>query len=212
MSAHRPNGNSGNGTPNDSITLPEEAGPVSTRRSPPDLLSLVVLYRADEPQRTGEAALVPPGEPGPYRVFGRGGPRAGDRHRRLELARHRPGGPSPAPPLACTTISREQLVLRSLDGALLEVTNIGQASLLHNGIPVSSAHVRAGDAIQLGRRLLLLCTRRPAWLPARVGSVDFPFGGADAHGIVGESAAAWRLREQIAFVARAKGHVLIVGP
>jgi DNA-binding NtrC family response regulator len=39
-----------------------------------------------------------------------------------------------------------------------------------------------------------------------------PFGEADAHGIVGESPAAWRLRDLVAFVATRPGHVLVRGP
>jgi len=43
--------------------------------------------------------------------------------------------------------------------------------------------------------------------------VDAPpaFGEADVHGVVGESAAAWSLREQIAFGARRSAHVLVTG-
>jgi DNA-binding NtrC family response regulator len=38
-----------------------------------------------------------------------------------------------------------------------------------------------------------------------------PFGLPDAAGIVGESAAAWALRDEIAFAAKSGAHVLILG-
>jgi two-component system nitrogen regulation response regulator GlnG/two-component system response regulator HydG len=40
---------------------------------------------------------------------------------------------------------------------------------------------------------------------------DFAFGAADRFGFVGESPAAWALRDQLAFAARAEGHVLVRG-
>ena len=39
-----------------------------------------------------------------------------------------------------------------------------------------------------------------------------PFGKPDGLGIIGESVAAWKLREQIAFCGAADKHVLVVGP
>ena len=56
--------------------------------------------------------------------------------------------------------------------------------------------------------------KRPLEMPSlryfdlrRLGS----FGGADEHGIVGESAAAWELRDQLAFCAASDKHVLLLG-
>ena len=45
----------------------------------------------------------------------------------------------------------------------------------------------------------------------RHASNEFPFGAVDAHGFVGESAATWALRESLAFAARSREHVLILG-
>ena len=43
-------------------------------------------------------------------------------------------------------------------------------------------------------------------------AVDFEFGEADRHGLVGESPAAWALRAAIEFAGRAPAHVLVHGP
>src|SRR5688572_18857462 len=57
---------------------------------------LVVAWSFEEPFRAGEVLLVPAGAPGPKRLFGRGAPRSGDRHQRLELVRQRPGASASA--------------------------------------------------------------------------------------------------------------------
>ena len=117
------------------------------------------------------------------------------------------------PPLASGSISRKQLEIWAADRDCIVVRNIGRCPLLQNGAPVSHAEFRAGDTLQLGKQLLFIVVRRPAVLPGGcAGYPDFEFGQADPHGIVGESAAAWRLRGQIAFLARQEGHLLISGP
>jgi DNA-binding NtrC family response regulator len=52
---------------------------------------------------------------------------------------------------------------------------------------------------------------RPRQLPAGPAAT-FPFGGADAHGIVGESPVAWSLRHTVAFCAPRAAHALVQGP
>jgi two-component system nitrogen regulation response regulator GlnG/two-component system response regulator HydG len=42
-------------------------------------------------------------------------------------------------------------------------------------------------------------------------SSPFAFGGADAHGIVGESPTVWRMRDQLALGAQSPHHVLVTG-
>jgi DNA-binding NtrC family response regulator len=64
--------------------------------------------------------------------------------------------------------------------------------------------------IQLGEQLLLLCVERPQRLPQYSGKVC-AFGAPDVDGIVGESEAAWQLRNRIAFVGPLRGHVLLLG-
>jgi DNA-binding NtrC family response regulator len=78
---------------------------------------------------------------------------------------------------------------------------------------VQRAELAPGDTLVLERELLLLVTRRPLTLPAAGPGVaaTFAFGAPDAHGLVGESPAAWTLRERLAFAARADAHVLLHG-
>jgi two-component system nitrogen regulation response regulator GlnG/two-component system response regulator HydG len=54
---------------------------------------------------------------------------------------------------------------------------------------------------------------RPRGLPwlQHHPKVSFAFGAADAHGLVGESAPMWRLRDELAAAARAESHVLLLG-
>jgi DNA-binding NtrC family response regulator len=75
---------------------------------------------------------------------------------------------------------------------------------------VDSALLAAGDAVELRGHYVLLFTMRPATL--EVGcAVAHPFGERDAHGILGESPAAWALRDAIAFAAKSTLHVLLRG-
>jgi two-component system nitrogen regulation response regulator GlnG/two-component system response regulator HydG len=172
------------------------------RVAPRGGLELVLAWSLAEPGRVGEAAPVP----GPL-VLGRGdgdGPRAA-------LRPWRPLGHPPGRPLLSPHISRDQLRV-SPDGAgALLIENIGKTKLLVNGQPASAARVVPGDTLQLRNAVLLLVVDRPAWTgPAP--AADFAFGGPDAHGIIGEGHAAWRLRAQLHFAAQGDQHVLLLGP
>ena len=97
-------------------------------------------------------------------------------------------------------------------GARIE--RIGKCALEVNGHRVEGAEVRSGDVITLKRELVLYCTRRPAFVPPpRLFPKEKwgPFGSADAAGIIGESPHVWRMREAIAFAAKADTHVLLLG-
>jgi transcriptional regulator with GAF, ATPase, and Fis domain len=60
--------------------------------------------------------------------------------------------------------------------------------------------------------MLLLCARRPLMVSGTTGSyAGFRFGEPDRFGIVGESTAIWRLRQELAAVAPRAGHVLLRG-
>src|SRR2546430_2354813 len=61
--------------------------------------------------------------------------------------------------------------------------------------------LRDGSTIELGDFLVLLFTSRAPNLPRRAiePATTRAFGHADAHGMVGESPAAWALREQLVF-------------
>jgi two-component system nitrogen regulation response regulator GlnG/two-component system response regulator HydG len=191
-------------------TLPEEDHRTKPQE-PAAAAALVLLWSIDEPGRIGDVAILPPGEPGPFRILGRGEPSDDDPHERAPLARHRPGRVMPAPPLASPRVSRVQLRLRARGGSLVEVENLGRCKLRQNGREGARFELRPGDTLEIGNQLVFLCATRPAWMPAIKVSGEFSFGAADAAGVVGESPAAWELRRRIAFIGPRSGHVLIRG-
>jgi DNA-binding NtrC family response regulator len=81
-----------------------------------------------------------------------------------------------------------------------------------NGKETSETELEPGDIVELGRQLVLVCTTRPARIAGAPPSHSQEFGRADAHGFVGESLAAWRLRAQIASAAPRRGHTIVFGP
>ena len=185
-------------------TFGEDERPVAEATT----LALVVVWSRDEPWRSGEVAFVDR-EPREIGRGAEGGPRAA-------FLRQRPGSAEKQPPLESPRISRVQLVVRAADdGASCVVENVGRCALLVDGVEAAAgALVEApvGAVLELKGQLALLVTRRPAWMaPLRAPYPEFPFGEADAHGVVGESPAAWQLRSFVAFVARRPGHVLVRG-
>jgi two-component system nitrogen regulation response regulator GlnG/two-component system response regulator HydG len=83
------------------------------------------------------------------------------------------------------------------------------------GEAVDRATLRPGQSVVLGDELVLLVVERELdpTPPAYLGEAGwtFPFGAADPHGLVGESPAAWTLRDRVAFVAKRGMHVLLEG-
>ncbi|HMJ51355.1 MAG TPA: sigma 54-interacting transcriptional regulator [Polyangiaceae bacterium] len=196
-------------------TTAEEEIEQRDRRAPPtpNVMALVVVWCAQEPTRLGEVVVVPPGASSEPRVLGRGPADGSDQRPRLDFARHAPGKVKLSTPLSIHSVSRSQLLIRAIGDETLEVKNVGRAELDYNGTSRSLCHVEPGSTLQIGRQLLLLCVRRPAWLPADPTLKDHhSFGGADADGLVGESAPLWELRRTLAFVASRPDHVLIHGP
>jgi two-component system nitrogen regulation response regulator GlnG/two-component system response regulator HydG len=196
----------------DKETLPEPDGaPESEGRSLLEVHALVVAWSHDEPWRLGQAIVVAPGNPEHEMVWGRGAADDDGTHR-IFLEEHRFTRTGQTTPLASASISRRQLGIRSSAHGIF-VRNLGRPTLLRNGVAVAQAEFHAGDTLQLGKQVLFVVVRRPATLGGgSTGYPDFEFGEADPHGIVGESAAAWRLRGQIAFFAPQNGHLLISGP
>lgn len=187
----------------DNTTISESDGPTRGRgeTNAPETLALVIAWSKAEPSRIGEIALIPRGR----HVLGRGDNGVG----RLHFVRQRPGEQQPTGPIASQLVSRNQLELMADDHALL-VQNVGHNPLSHNGQRTQSARVVPGDTLTFSS-MMLLCVRRPAWLPAW----DFAphaFGAPDAHGIIGESAAAWALRRKLSIIAARDRHALITGP
>lgn len=178
-------------------------------------LALVIAWSAREPHRVGELACCEADVP---LILGRA-PDTEHHEQTLSFSPHGSVGPSadlrsPArSELLGEALSRRQLALRS-DGCALTVRNIGRCPMWVNGHLSGQAKVVAGDTIHLQQQLLLLCVQR-ASLPLQSRKYPAarlqPFGQPDSDGIVGESAAMWQLREQIATCAQTSGHVLVIG-
>jgi two-component system nitrogen regulation response regulator GlnG/two-component system response regulator HydG len=191
------------------LTGPNWLARGSPRGSPPPLLALVIAWSVAEPERTGEVALLH--HEGRSLILGRGEQTDDDPPlSRVRFSRHRAGWVDPTGPLQGPGMSRRQLVVEPRAGEL-RVARLGKRRLLVNGVALDSAVVRPGDTVHIENQLLLLCARRAREVPRQGCEPTFPFGRADADGMVGESPASFEVREQIAFCARRPGHVLIVG-
>jgi two-component system nitrogen regulation response regulator GlnG/two-component system response regulator HydG len=192
---------------------------VGTGSAPPDtsrtVTAFVMAWSRDEPGRVGEIALVPGGHPGVAVLLGRAESSPDDALPRAEWIRQRPGRVTPTGALRSPRISRDQLRVEAGTQNTLRVVNIGRCPLLHNGQLVTECLVAPGDVLELRGQVLFLCTSRalslPAFAPVTTPPPLHPFGEADAHGMVGESAAAWELRERVHFVAPRTAHVLVRG-
>jgi DNA-binding NtrC family response regulator len=194
------------------VTSDATASSVETNARPPQALALVVAWSPGEPERIGDVCVVPaPKRETASFTLGRGAAGEDAGEVRLAFARHRPGVFEPRPAIGSSRISRRQLLVRA-GAQRLAVQNVGRCPLHHNGQRVEAAEVAPGDTLRVGAELLLVCVRRAAWLaPAEPRASDFAFGAPDAHGFVGESAAAWELRRQLRLVAARAEHVLVVG-
>ncbi|MEM6929522.1 MAG: sigma 54-interacting transcriptional regulator [Myxococcota bacterium] len=175
-------------------------------RAEPPRPCLIVAWIPKARDRTGEVLMAPVGA---WRMFGRGRPRDDDPHPRAVLGRLRPGVVEPTGPIDVSTVSRLQLRLR-VRAAVIDVENRGRLPLVWNGRTVTGAEVRPGDVLALGDEVLLYCDHRRPQLDQV--AVDGPtFGEADRFGLVGESPAAWALREDLAFVGARDRHALVLG-
>ena len=171
-------------------------------------LALVIVWSYSEPSRVGEVAILP-ADAGP-RLLGRGPGERGDPATRLCFVRQRPGREQPTEALAGSALSRAQLLIDpGLDA--LRIERLGRRRTLVDDEPVDRAIVRPGALILIESELLLLCVRRALRLPAEGAAAPPVFGEADAHGLVGESPAAWALRDRVAFAGPREPHVLILG-
>ena len=188
----------------------ERAG-LGLRGDEPPVPGLVVLWSMDEPACVGAWLPVSPSPAARAHVFGRGPSRQDDEHPRLLAYRQRPDGNHSLEPLQSQSLSRSQLLVQAALPELLELVNVGRRRLLVNGTEVERAQVRPGDVIEIGAQLALLCVTRPRRFGASPAWSDHAFGEPDRHGFVGESAAAWKLRAEVAFAARRTGHVLVLG-
>lgn len=177
-----------------------------------EVVALTIVWYLAEPGRVGETALIP--LDGAQRLLGRGEGKPAEQPERIQLYRQRPGELEPRGPFRGKGISRRQLRLVSRRGKLV-VERLGRCPMLINGVPRDHGEVRPGDTLALRNQLVLLCGTRPLLMPDPEGEAPpidpVPFGGPDAHGIVGESPSIWALRSQLPFVAGRGGHVLVRG-
>src|SRR5262249_736766 len=131
----------------------------------------------------------------------------------LLFRRERPTSDVDGAPLADSRISRRQLRLEPVGDGSIRVENVGKCPLFVNGQRTQAAGGSSRDTLTLHNALVLLVTRRAGPLP--LGSyparLAFPFGAADAHGIVGETPAVWQLRDRLAVAAASGNHVLLLG-
>ena len=195
-------------TPSGQTTDETGALPGAASGSAPRVLALVVAWAAGEPQRAGEVALLP-ARSASY-VLGRG---AGDPSSRLVFARQRPGELLPTAPLESRAISRDQIEIVA-EPARLRVRRIGRCRMAVNGLGMDEGTLAPGDTLRLEGQLVCLCVSRPAMMPRGryLAAPSWgPFGEADGTGIVGESEAAWRLRDDLGFAGAASAHALLTG-
>jgi len=156
--------------------------------------ALVLAWSAVEPHRVGEVAFLPEGAKDV--VFGRG-------RDDLMFVRQRPGSIALRPPLQGDGLSRQQLRVRAPRAGEheLELERIGRCPMLVNGDAVDRARVAPGDAVLLPSNVLFYVVTRPRVIGklTTFSFTDMPrFGEIDRFGIVGESPAAWDLREAAA--------------
>lgn len=174
-----------------------------------EVLGLAIAWSLDEPHRVGEIALF--GAQERPSVLGR--PGGDDVDRCVIFGRHTPGRVEHVGPPRGSRISRRQLIVTP-SATRLEVDNVGRCPLLVNGREMKRAEVGPGDTLELRNQLLLVVVERSRRLP-RLTAFDgagHAFGRADRFGLVGESPALWRLRDELAFVAPRQPHVLLLGP
>jgi DNA-binding NtrC family response regulator len=186
--------------------VPDAAG---NRLSSPEL-GFTVLFCGEAPRRVGAFIAVPRSASVQSYIFGRGGARATDDALRLSAVLQRPGENFRLPPFESTALSRVQLQISATSSGL-RLRNVGRCSLSVNGRLCSDAIVRCGDLVEIGRLLVLLCSERVEAMPDDGWRASHVHGEPDEDGIVGESPAAWRLRQDIRFVAEREGHVLVLG-
>jgi len=173
--------------------------------------ALVIAWLEGEPGLHG-AALLPEEVP---RVFGRG---EGDgAEPRLTPVRQEPGSNRPLSPPRAAWMSRRQLRVQLLGDDRVHIEGLGRVVLRVRGAPCAQAILspdRPGERVTLGQHAVLMVVRRPqTFPPLQHWRLPLqPPGTPDPVGLVGESASLWALRDRLAFVARQRGHVLVLGP
>jgi transcriptional regulator with AAA-type ATPase domain len=164
--------------------------------------ALTIVHYRQQPHRVGESI--------PLEHDGRCFVGRGDDVDHAVVVRMGAGFLERTGPLEGDKLSRRQLGVE-VNGDEVVIENIGNLKMRVNDVVKKVATLEPGDVVELiGHSMFYFSLR-----PVAIGPIDYPrhdFGGPDAFGMVGESAAMWALRERIAFVARLDDHVLILGP
>lgn len=181
-------------------------------RVTPPAPALALLWSRGEPGRVGEVACLPRGILDVPFTLGRADEPGDDGALPLVFQRLRPTSRVLTGPLHDARISRWHLRLTALAGGRLKVERSGRGTLRVDGRTVDQAVAEPGALIEAVDLFTLLFTTRPADWPRHAAHESFAFAAADPHGIVGESPAAWRLRDELALVASRGEHVLVHGP
>ena len=170
-----------------------------------EALALVVVWAPGDGDRLGEVMVPRNGT-----FFGRG-PIADQDDDRVGLLRQRPKKNAASTDIDEPFLSRKQLRFE-VDDEAIHIEAVGKRSLRVGETAMRTASVREGDLFEVEGLYGFLCVRRPLVLPEGGGDLTpKTFGHADAHGIVGESPAAWALRAQVAFFGKRNAHVLVTG-
>ncbi|MFN0149210.1 MAG: sigma 54-interacting transcriptional regulator [bacterium] len=183
--------------------------------------SLVVVWSNNEPHRVGEVIFIGGrrgDKPGVIGRFDADFDYAG--HDVLAPARVRPGDLRVGLPLEMPAyVSRVQLELQAAPAAGIRVRNAGKARVRINTerelARGESTVLEPGETISIGDSALFLSTPRPSRLDAPrfyPAGRAARFGSPDDDGIVGESPAAWALRDRIGFAGQVTQHVVVHGP
>ena len=173
-----------------------------------EVFTLVVCW-STAGDHLGEGLRVFEGGPSSGWIFGSAGSEL--EGERLQLSRQRPGTLE-VRRYENPRLSQVELGLRA-DSRGIDVWSLGKCRLIANdGRRVQRVLVRPGETLEVENQLLFVCCSRPADLRGAAPDPErHPFGLADQFGIVGESPAAWRLREGISFMAARSGHLLLIG-
>jgi DNA-binding NtrC family response regulator len=169
---------------------------------------LVLAWSLDEPDRVGEVVPVTKAH-----AIGRGGPLDDDPAPRSALHQMRPGSSTERGWFSSARIGRRQLLIEPRGEDAVHVRSIGPARVRVAGKEATEGTARNGDTVEIHNAAVFLVTSRPARLPelSAQAPLDFPYGAPDRFGMIGESEAAWRLRDAIAFAAATTRHVLVLG-
>lgn len=195
--------------PSDHVGVLVPADRARGERSP--CWALVVIWCEAEPERVGQTLLVPPGVS--EAEVGRGMGEPSEQERLQPLCQH-PGLNEPAEPLSLGGVSRVQLRLAVERDGSLSVRNVGRCAMEVNGKDARDAVLRERDVLALRGQIAFVCVRRPELIPV---SQAFPashapsFGEADRFGVVGESPAAWLMRDSVAVIGGEEDHVIVLG-